>query len=106
MIFNYYIDDAFSISSFAYVAQEDYAAIQEKVEFDTADTEQTVSIPVLADVLYESTETFAVRISVLCSHPGVLLGSSLATVSITDDDGKIGLLYTIANKHSHTHYYK
>ncbi len=68
-------------------AQQDYTTVQQVVQFGVSNTEQTVSIPFVDNEIYEPSETFALRLSLPNSQPGVTIGQSLATVEIIDDDG-------------------
>ena len=67
-------------------AGEDYTATSVTVTFQAAVTSQDVMVPILADDLADGVEQFTARLSLPASQDGVMLGTSMATVEITDDD--------------------
>ena len=54
--------------------------------FTPGQMEAVVRIPILDDSVREDTEMFTVMLST--NEPNVMFGADIATVTITDDDGK------------------
>ena len=65
-------------------AGSDYTATSSTLTFTPTDTEQTFTVPILDDAIYEGDETFTVTLS---NPSNAILGTpSVAEVTITDDD--------------------
>ena len=62
----------------------------ERVTFQISDTSRDVMVPILPDIiLEESVEQFSASLTVPIGEEGVVLGTNdMATVQITDNDGK------------------
>ena len=70
-------------------APDDYtASVNDVVTLGVGTSELAVMIPLVNDNTHEFLESFSVAIGLSCNHSGVLLGQSLATVLISDDDSK------------------
>ena len=70
-------------------APDDYtASVSGEYTLSAGMSEQAVMIPLENDSMHEFLESFSVAIGLSCNHSGVLLGQSLATVLVTDDDSK------------------
>ena len=70
-------------------AARDYGAVPHEVVFPTGTTQKIVAIPIIEDSVLEAKESFSMRVTVPASHAGVLLlGTDVATISITDNDSK------------------
>ena len=54
--------------------------------FTPGQMEAVVRIPILDDSVQEDTEMFTVMLST--NEPNLMFGADIATVTITDDDGK------------------
>ena len=54
-----------------------------------------VMIPLVDDSIREPLESFSVAISLSCNQSGVLLGQSLTTIVINDDDSKYCADYSL-----------
>ena len=74
----------FATSSGSATAGTDYTTTAQTVTFGTGVTSQTVSIPILDDVVSEPDESFSVSLSNVSGGAG--LGLNQATVNIVDDD--------------------
>ena len=70
------------------VAGEDYTTTSVTVTFETAETSQTVTVPILIDTTFEGIEQFTAQLSLPAGQNGVVFGVNTATVEITDDDCK------------------
>lgn len=80
----------FSTSNGTAVAGSDYTATSGTVTFAANQTTQTITIPILSDVVVEGNESFSVT---LTNPTGAMLGSqSGATVTIIDNDLELGNL--------------
>ena len=70
-------------------APDDYtASVSGEYTLSTETSELAVMVPLVNDSMHELLESFYVAIGLSCNHSGVLLGQSLATVLISDDDSK------------------
>ena len=70
------------------VAGEDYTTTSVTVRFQAAETSQVVMVPILIDTTFEGIEQFTAQLSLPAGQSGVVLGASMASVEITDDDCK------------------
>ena len=70
------------------VAGEDYTTTSVTVTFEAAETSRVVMVPILIDTTFEGIEQFTALLSLPTSQDGVVLGASMASVEITDDDCK------------------
>ena len=70
------------------VAGEDYTTTSVTVRFQAAETSQVVTVPILIDTTFEGIEQFTAQLSLPAGQSGVVLGASMASVEITDDDCK------------------
>jgi ELWxxDGT repeat protein len=77
------------------LAGEDYTAVSGTLPFPSGSTSQTVTVPVLGDVVDETTETFRVLLSA-STGPGISGGTG--TVTITDDDTTMAVADAGANE--------
>ena len=68
------------------VAGEDYTTTSVTMRFQAAETSQVVMVPILIDTTFEGIEQFIALLSLPTSQDGVVLGASMASVEITDDD--------------------
>ena len=57
------------------------------IEFDASGTQEIVTVPVVSDAVHEPTKSFAARLSLPAAQRSVVLGQSIATIVINDDDG-------------------
>lgn len=76
-----------------YVAPEDYQTVERQLTFTSGMRRIPISIPIQSDQIDEENETFR---TVLDQEPrldAVSLMPGVATVTITDDDGKIFFTY-------------
>ena len=71
----------------------DYSSVNSSLSFSASTTRQCVDITILADGLVEPDELFSVNLTPL--SPAVILGTSMATVTITDSDSKSIMLLLI-----------
>ena len=70
-------------------ASSDYSAASQEVMFPAGTTQKIVAIPILDNSVLEAKESLSLRATVPASLAGVvLLGTDIATISITDDDSK------------------
>jgi len=70
-------------------APDDYtASVSGEYTLSTEMSELAVMVPLVNDSMHEFVESFSVAIGLSCNHSGVLLGQSLATVLVMDDDSK------------------
>ena len=56
--------------------------------FAPSEDSQVVMVPIIDDSVGEGVEQFTAQLSVPPGQSGVVLGASIATVEITDDDCK------------------
>ena len=63
-------------------------SVSMELTFNSGDTNQTVTIPIVGDNVVESTESFSV--SLTTGDSAVNLSPSTTTVTIQDDDSKFG----------------
>jgi len=70
------------------IAGSDYTATADTVVFDPGVTTQLFTVPILAEGTIETNETFSVRLG---SPHNAALGDSVATGTITNDDGPVGV---------------
>ena len=56
--------------------------------FAPTQTSQVVMVPIIDDSVGEGSEQFTAQLSLPPGQSGVVLGASMATVEITDDDRK------------------
>lgn len=68
------------------IAGSDYTAVSGTVTFAPGETSRTVAVPVVRDLVAESTETFTLQLS---SATGATLARSSASATIQDDDGVV-----------------
>ena len=89
--FRVYIKLFFYWSSSYSAAGEDYTETSESVIFQISDSSREVMVPILPDSIHEERmEQFSASLSVPTGGEGVILGTNnVATVQITDDDGKV-----------------
>ena len=81
-------------------APSDYTAVVSAAFVLSAEMrELEVMIPLVDDSIREPLESFSLAISLSCNQSGVLLGQSLATVVINDDDSKYYSLFCILFGH-------
>ena len=66
----------------------DYTTTSLTVTIEAADTSQIVMVPILPDNTFEGTEQFTAQLSLPAGQAGVVLGASMASIEITDDDCK------------------
>ena len=77
-------------------APSDYTAVVSAAFVLSAEMRDlAVMIPVVNDRIREPLESFSVAISLSCNQSGVLLGQSLATVVINDEDSKYCTDYSL-----------
>ena len=69
-------------------AGADYTATSVTVTIQAAEISQVVMIPILPDNILEGVEQFNAQLSLPAGQPGVVLGASMASIEITDDDCK------------------
>ncbi|MGI9597852.1 MAG: Calx-beta domain-containing protein, partial [Acidimicrobiales bacterium] len=76
--------DLATVDGTATVADSDYGAVSQTVNFVTNDVSQTISIPINGDEVSEPDEIFTVEVS----NPtgGLLIADGIGEVTITDDD--------------------
>ena len=67
-------------------AREDYKTTSVMVTFQAAEYSQVVMVPILPDTLLEGVEQFTAQLSLPADQTGVVLGASMASIEITDDD--------------------
>ena len=68
---------------------EDYTGLQGNLTFAPREQHKVIRVPIVNDVLLErKEEIFFIRLTVTSSAPGLLMGASTVTVTITDDDCK------------------
>ena len=67
-------------------AGADYTATSLTVTIQAAETSQVVMVPILIDTTFEGIEQFTAQLSLPAGQSGVVLGASMASVEITDDD--------------------
>ena len=70
------------------VAGEDYTTTSVTVTFEAAETSRVVMVPILIDTTFEGIEQFTALLSLPTNQDRVVLGASMASVEITDDDCK------------------
>jgi glucose/arabinose dehydrogenase len=81
---------SFGTSNGTAIAGSDYTATTGTINFAAGQTTQTISIPILNDILTESNETFIVTLS---NANGAILGSQItSTINILDNDLTLGTL--------------
>ena len=68
------------------VAESDYTSISMNITFDPESTMATAPINITDDLDVEDTEIFNATLST--THPHVMFGDDLATITILDNDGK------------------
>ena len=66
----------------------DYTTTSLTVTIQAAETSQVVMVPILPDNILEGVEQFTAQLSLPAGQPGVVLGASMASIEITDDDCK------------------
>ena len=64
----------------------DYIFTRSDLTFNTTNSSQTVTIPILDDNIVEGSETIVVTLTT--ADPAAILNPSSASVTIEDDDGK------------------
>ena len=64
----------------------DYIVTSSDLTFNTTTSSQTVTIPILEDNLFESSETIVVTLT--SSDPAAILNPSSGSVAIEDNDGE------------------
>ena len=69
-------------------AGADYTATSMIVTIQAAEISQVVMVPILPDNILEGVEQFNAQLSLPAGQPGVVLGASMASIEITDDDCK------------------
>src|SRR5262249_37669047 len=78
----------------------DFGTTPGTVTFAPGVTNRTISIPIVDDGLVEGNETFTVELTNLTSTAGAVLGTSLATGAIVDNDFSPGNLKFDASSYS------
>ena len=77
-------------------APSDYTAVVNAAYVLSAEMRDLeVMIPLVDDSIREPLESFSVTISLPCNQSGVLLGQSLASIVINDDDSKYCTDYSL-----------
>lgn len=67
----------------------DYTAVSDiDVTFDPNETVQTVFVTILNDEILENDENFAGRLSLPGGATGIMIGQSVSTATIQDEDGE------------------
>ena len=70
-------------------AGADYTATSAvTVTIQAAEISQVVMVPILPDNILEGVEQFTAQLSLPAGQTGVVLGASMASIEITDDDCK------------------
>ena len=69
-------------------AGADYTATSVTVTIQAAEISQVVMVPILPDNILEGVEQFNAQLSLPAGQSGVVLGASMASIEITDDDCK------------------
>ena len=69
-------------------AGADYTATSATVIIQAAEISQVVMVPILPDNILEGVEQFTAQLSLPAGQPRVVLGASMASIEITDDDCK------------------
>ena len=69
-------------------AGADYTATSMTVTIQAAEISQVVMVPILPDTILEGVEQFTAQLSLPTGQRGVVLGASMASIEITDDDCK------------------
>ena len=70
------------------IAGVDYTETNVDVMLNSDDSEQSITIPVLNDIVVESQEFFRVELTIASSQSRIQLGQDSATIVIEDDDSK------------------
>ena len=79
---------------FTLAGGSDFISLSGNITFAPREKESVIQISIVNDdVLEEEVEFFLVNIHVATSAPGLLLGTSMARVTIKDDDCKIHVQY-------------
>ena len=69
-------------------AGADYTVTSVTVTIQAAEISQVVMVPILPDNIFEGVEQFTTQLSLPAGQDGVVLGASMASIEITDDDCK------------------
>ena len=72
-------------------AGADYTATLVTVTIQAAEISQVVMVPILSDNILERVEQFTAQLSLPAGQPGMMLGASMASIEITDDNCKHSL---------------
>ena len=72
-------------------AEADYTATSVTVTIQAAEISQVVMVPILPDNILEGVEQFTAQLSLPAGQPGMMLGASMASIEITDDNCKHSL---------------
>jgi type IV pilus assembly protein PilY1 len=65
---------------------DDYTALSGSVTISAMETDATITVPVLNDILDEGTETVILTISITSADPDITVTTSSATIDILDND--------------------
>ena len=77
--------------SFLPPASSDYTSVTTMLTFNAGNTNQTVMLPIIDNMVEEVTESFTV--SLTTGDSAVMLNPSTTTVTIEDDDSKLCIVH-------------
>ena len=83
------------------ISPDDFTELSASLEFPAGSPEGTArcsNITINEDTLVEGSETFSVMLTLISMELGVTMGNSVTTVTILDNEGRLGIRMMLWSK--------